>query len=627
MLASIRNAMSSLCLGLLLAAVGCGDDDDEDSAGAAGYYLSGRAFDATTSDPVKDAQLTLSTGNATRRAKTQADGTYRIGPIAAGTSYRLRAEVTGMSEFEFTGLSLPLVDTGSPRALIGDIPLYPAQGQTPTFKIVLSSGDPRVPADGTRVTARFVPILVGSDPSLAATLGVANSSVDVSGEYVQPMTTLPNDMAAQADTYRAVFSGDTLQVPNGALTWGATYNVRIDAGPAFATVQFLLTPVKNTPIEVVLSPLSPPGSSQLPTQFQQYFTGRVYNGVTLERLSSYTMRLEYFDRVLGATVSSEGRYVIGPLLANADYSISIEAENYRSFLSHNARITTNAATPPVTSLYYDAFLYPNGVQAPAVTARIGLRDSTVRPSGSVRFAPRGGSQLFDEEVDTPAGVNRQVWTNDEDLQQRVVVRDFSDGVIELAAGDLVLGVEYEVTVYGVKDYALLKHEPFRAGVDTNPYFLLDPLTEPPLSVVAISNTDAAPTTDAHVEIRFNHSVALYPRVSQDVLLRQLNDAFSIDSPDADGDMMRNTLNDTSGMTVIAPMYRGVSLEIANDRVTLSWDRGAGLKTTDQGELIRSVTYGGLSGIQLYTATLPNSPASSLSALLGANDLTVQLTTE
>ena len=608
----------------MFAAIGCGDDDD---AAAAGYYLSGRAFDATTSEPIKDAQLTLSSGKSTRHGKTQADGTYTLGPIAAGTSYRLRAELKGMGEFEFTGLSLPLIDTDSPRTLIGDIPLYSSSGQTPPFKIALSSGDPRVPADGMRATARFVPVIVGSDPSLAATLGVANVSADVSGEYVQPMDTLPNDLTAQADTYRAVFTGETLQVPPGALTWGATYNVKIDAGPAFASLQFLLTPVKDDDISVVLQPLSAPGSTQLPTQYQQYFTGRVYDGVTLQRLTDYTMRLEYFDRVLGATVSSEGRYVVGPLLPNADYSISIDAQNYRSFLSHNARVTTNAMTPPLTSLYYDAFLYPDKVQAPAVTARIGLRDSTDRPSGSVRFAPRGGSQLFDEDVDTPAGVNRQVWTNDEDLQQRVVVRDFADGSIQLAAGDLVLGVDYEVTVYGVKGYALLKHEPFRAGIDTNPYFLLDPLSEPPLSVVALSNEQAEPTADGHIEIRFNHSIALYPKVSQDVLLRQLNDAFSIDSPDADGDNMQNELNDPPGMMVVAPTYRGVSIEISNDRLILNWDRGAGLKTTDQGELIRSVTYGALSAIQLYTATLPSSPPSALSALIGSNDITVQLVAE
>jgi hypothetical protein len=279
-----------------------------------------------------------------------------LGPIAPGTSYRQRAEVNGMSAFEFTGLSLPLIDTDTDRTLIGDIPLYPSTNQTPAFKITLSSADPRVPVDDVRATVHFTPVIVGSDPSLAATLGIGSSSADVTGEYVQPMDTLPNDMASEAQTYRAVFQNEILQVPAGALTWGATYNVKIDSGPSFASLQFLLTPVKDDDITVVLSPLSPPGSGQLPSQYQQYFTGRVYDGVSLARVTDYTMRLEYFDRVLAAIVSSDGRYVIGPLLPNADYSIVIESDDYRSFLSHNLRITTNAATPPLTSQYFDAFL-------------------------------------------------------------------------------------------------------------------------------------------------------------------------------------------------------------------------------------------------------------------------------
>ena len=50
------------------------------------------------------------------------------------------------------------------------------------------------------------------------------------------------------------------------------------------------------------------------------------------------MRLEYFDRTLEATVDAEGRFVVGPLLANADYTVAVEAEGFRSFLSHNVKV-------------------------------------------------------------------------------------------------------------------------------------------------------------------------------------------------------------------------------------------------------------------------------------------------
>ena len=69
-------------------------------------------------------------------------------------------------------------------------------------------------------------------------------------------------------------------------------------------------------------------------------------------------------------MDASGRYFVGPLLANADYSIVVEAEGYRSFLSHNELIPT-AAELSLMSFYYDAFLYPSSVNTPGVTCRVG----------------------------------------------------------------------------------------------------------------------------------------------------------------------------------------------------------------------------------------------------------------
>jgi hypothetical protein len=341
-------------------------------------------------------------------------------------------------------------------------------------------------------------------------------------------------------------------------------------------------------------------------------------------MSGYKLTLEYFDRTMEATVDSEGRYVVGPLLANADYTITVEADGYRSFLSHNAKIATTP-TAMVSSLYYDAFMYPEGVQAPAVHARFSLQGETTLPSGTVRFAPRGGSSLFNDDAETPAGVARQVWTNDEDLQQRAVVRDFTDGKLDMADGDFVLGVEYEVTVYGVANYAILNGGSFRAGVDTNPTFTLQPINEAPLEIVAMSNDTAELSPTGTLEIRFNHDIAAYPKLDQNTALRSVNDGFAVTSPDKDLDGTQNTLVDAAALAAPVPAaYRGVTWEIAGDRLTLKWDREHALSVSDTGDPITSVSYGNLNAIMLYTGTLPTSPATTLDVLLGTATVNVQM---
>jgi hypothetical protein len=365
---------------------------------------------------------------------------------------------------------------------------------------------------------------------------------------------------------------------------------------------------------------------ELPTGSQEYYTGRIYDGVTLERLSKYKLRLEYYDQVLTADVDASGRYVVGPLLPNADYSIIIEADGYRSFQSHNEQIS--GSDKALTSYYYEAFLYPKAVTAPAVHAKFVLRDSADRPSGSVRFSPRSASSLFDDPAETPAGVKRQIWENDDDLQHRTVVRSFADGALDLEDDALVLGVRYAVTVFGVEKYTMLDNQTFQAGVDTNPTFTLSPMTEQTLQVVDTSADDPALLADGLVEFHFNHDVALYPRTSESNLVRTLNDSFSISSPDKDADNKTNVLvTPTMAMSLagsVAPDYRGVTFSIEGDRLSLHWDIERGLGTLDTDDPIYTIRYGGLSSVLLYTATVPSSPVVSLADLLGKDSIVVQV---
>src|SRR4051812_3157279 len=161
---------------------------------------------------------------------------------------------------------------------------------------------------------------------------------------------------------------------------------------------------------------------------------------------------------------------------------------------------------------------------------------TKLPSGTVRFAPMDSSSLFNTTDEMPAGISpSQVWMNDEDLQQRAVTKDFTDGKLDVAEGEFVLGVTYSVTVYGVANYSILSGGSFVAGIDANPSFALSPISEDPLEEVGMSIDSAALSPTGSIEIRFNHDISAYPKMDPMVALRSLNDGFSVASPDKNMD--------------------------------------------------------------------------------------------
>jgi hypothetical protein len=609
---------------LLGYAVACGDDKPD-----SGYYLRGRVFNGASMDPVAKAELTLIAGQDTQHVVSDADGNYQVGPIQPNAGYRLDATADGMDGFEFTGAALPALDAAiNDRTLIGDVPLYEAKKTSPAFKVMVKSNDERMPASVASID--FIPMIVGQDPGKAEEAPMADVPT-VIGAFAEPAgATLPNHAHKDALAFHTSVAGGVAQIPEGKLSWGSTYQVSVDAGPDFLPLQFMLTPVRDNDIEVVLQ-TTVDFPTELPHDNQEYFTGRIYNGVTLERVTGYEMRLEYFDRVLKATVDADGRYVVGPLLPNADYTIVVKADGFRSFLSHNAKIAIDSEAS-ISSLYYDAFVYPSEVKAPAVQVRFSLENDTKLPSGTVRFSPNGPSSLFDSTAEMPvgieasAGVARQVWTNDEDRQQRAVVRDFTDGKLDVAEGDFVLGVAYTVSVFGVPNFGILSGGTFTAGVDANPSFMLSHLDQTPLAMVSMSTQSNPLSSNGSVEIRFNHDIVADPTKDQMVAQRSVNDGLSFFSPDKDADGEFNVLVDPSTLTApIAPNYRGVSWDISGDRLTLRWDRERGLSMGDTGDPIVSVTYGNLSAISLYTGTLQTGAPKSLATLLGTSAITVQMT--
>lgn len=634
----LRGANAALLVGALAA---CGSSD---KPAETGYFLSGRVYDALTLEPLKDADLTLISGADREHVRSGADGAYTLGPIPPNTAYRVEGTLKDMEPFLFNGLPLPKLEDGqTTRSLFADVHLYESMHATPAFKVVLKSGNPRLSESLAVASIDFVPTRVGTDPATPAESDAEARSA-TTGAYAQAdLTTLPNDAPSEASGYQVRVVNGEAQVPAGALHWGATYAVHVDAGPGFTPADFMLTPIHDGNVEVVLDPAAADGgggggaggaAENLPQDTQQYFTGRIYDGVTLKRITDYSMRLEYYDRVINAQVDETGRYVVGPLLRNADYSIVFEATGYRSFLSHNQMLTKSNAE--LLSFYYDAFLYPSSVKAPAMKALFTLSDSAELPSGTVRFAPRSGSSLFDsvEEtpaaIETPGGAKRQVWTNDEDLQQRAVVRSFTDGELDMSEGDFVLGVEYAVTVFGVDGHGILDGGRYRAGVDANPTFTLTPMAEKALDVVSTSLSDSPLAANNAIEFRFNHEIKFWPLSAEATMTRALNDNLSIDSPNADGDAKRNVLVSAPTTGTVAPDYRGVHATISGSSLTLQWDYNSDnsnlrLAQSDKDDPILNVTFGGLPAIVLYTGTTPNEQPTLLSDLVG-NSVTIPIST-
>src|SRR3954451_2435019 len=117
-----------------------------------------------------------------------------------------------------------------------------------------------------------------------------------------------------------------------------------------------------------------------------FFFGYVYDGATGARLAKdaigTTMSISYRDKVLKVEVQDDGRFVTKDALPTwQDYTVSINADGYRSFFSQNrgfdvpASYTQNdiiATSGSTQTFQYDVYLYPSSLVAPGVTLSVNL---------------------------------------------------------------------------------------------------------------------------------------------------------------------------------------------------------------------------------------------------------------
>lgn len=350
-----------------------------------------------------------------------------------------------------------------------------------------------------------------------------------------------------------------------------------------------------------------------------YFFGDVYDGVTGAQVKKYNIELEYFGRRYKGDIDARGGFALEGVPANHDYSVYIDAPGFRPFVAHRAQFAD--AVHADRSFHYEAYLFATSATVDDVPVTITLSDSAKQPSGAIRLRPTAFSQLYDDPTETPGGVPGQVWTNDNDLLAKTVWVDFKDGAATLPGQDLIYGVPYQVSILNVPGYQLLQTDktPFQAGLDGRRAFTLSPLSVTPLAVAYMSTRDGVPEPDGTLTIVFNEPAEFDPLGNVNAYHEVIDDSFSIDSDNTNQNASFNTLNDNVDPNL---QERGTSIALDGQRLVLSWDKSHGLRTVDPGDVIRSVTYGGLDQIRLRRAGGSGADVVTLATLLGQSSVTV-----
>jgi len=349
-----------------------------------------------------------------------------------------------------------------------------------------------------------------------------------------------------------------------------------------------------------------------------WFTGRVYDGATGARISGYQTTLQYRDVTRDGEVDEQGRYLLGPLYPSADYSVVITANGYRSFLSHNAmRASPNA---PSQTFYYDAYLYPSNAVVPATEVRVTLSDMPTPPTdGLVRMQPSGGPARTQSEADTPTGVLRQIWENDDDLQFRAVTRPVQGGVALFEPGALVYGVTYRWTIQGVSGHQDTSGT-FTAGVDAAVAATVQPYNGINLALAFTTASLNAIVPSGELVVVLNQPVEFNPSIQSSRMVEAVDSGLSIVSPDENSNGMRNALRPNSNAN-----DHNVSIAISGNRLTFTWDRNSALETADGGDPIIAVAYGNLDEVTIQPVNNRDPRAvRSLSELVGGSGLTVRM---
>jgi hypothetical protein len=355
-----------------------------------------------------------------------------------------------------------------------------------------------------------------------------------------------------------------------------------------------------------------------------YFEGNVYDGATGMRLDKTvitSIAIAYRDKTLKVSIADDGRFVsLDPLPTWQDYMVTIETNNYRAFVSHNlgfevpaslaAMNTGLASISTIQTFSFDAYLFPKALKAPAVTLPIAIFDDMNLPSlgkaaGTIRLRPQTQSGLQVGVGDGAAGApraSRRVWANDEDLLTKTLIKSFTAGKADFAAGELVYGVQYEISIYDVDGYqpvVLTGAAGIVAGSVTSKTIQLAKALRDPLRVIANTATMCTPSlptaTDfgSKVQLTFSEDIEIvgttYPEDIDNGLSIAAMPVSFLTCP------LKTNLDPTK-------QERGSKVDVAGAMLTLSFNPSVGITDPTLGTgcmaptAITAVTYGNLQTI-------------------------------
>jgi hypothetical protein len=360
-----------------------------------------------------------------------------------------------------------------------------------------------------------------------------------------------------------------------------------------------------------------------------YLEGNVYDGAmgaVLPKAKLTSVAVEYRNTPLKVSIDDTGRFVtVDPLPTWQDYVVTIVADGFRPFVSHNlgfevpaslaAMQSGLAAISTVQSFSFDSYLFPTDLMAPAVSLEIATVDTATglpafgEAAGTIRLRPQTQSALEVGAGDGTAGAPRaehRVWTNDDDLLAQTITKDFTAGVVAFAAGELVYGVQYEVTVYGVDGYqpaVLSGASGIVAGAVLSKTINLVKVSQEPLHLTANTATMCTPplatatTPGAQIALTFSENIELVGTTYAEDLDNGLS-IVEVPAPNAFSSCPLNSSTDPS------KQEHGTSVTVSGMTMTLAFNPAVGIAMPSATILctppaaITSVTYGNLATIVL-----------------------------
>ncbi len=341
---------------------------------------------------------------------------------------------------------------------------------------------------------------------------------------------------------------------------------------------------------------------------QVFFTGYAYDGATGVRLDKTVLNgvsIVYGDQTIAFDVADDGRFVSRtPLPTWRDYRVSIDASGYRAFASANTGVDVPASlamtngvaqAATVQTLDFTAYLFPVSLKAPKLTITVTVPDAmTGAPiadsvNGQLRLRPQSSSAILigGSSATTPA---KRIWANSEDLLTQSIDKTFTNGNAVINEGEMVYGVAYELTIFGVDGYQPLDFTgtisnfgtpvapPIVAGTVTSETFTLTPVAQDPLKIVATDAANCVPPSPmssvygGRLTLTFNFDVEpVGGTFAEDV-----DNGISITTPLSSGTSSYCTLRNATGDPA---QERGSKVEFGTDTLTFSFNPTVGLGTT------------------------------------------------